>query len=227
MKTIPIIEIFGPTIQGEGALIGKRTAFVRVGGCDYKCKWCDTMYAVDPKQWIPRAKRMTGTEIFQKMIALRGKVPWVTISGGNPLLYDMSEFVRLCKIAHIKVAVETQGSLYKEWTQDCSLVTLSPKGPSSGHHTSTKELDQFSENMNVVFKLVIDGQDDMDYFRNLKFNYPSHKFYVQPCNWSKDVYVQLHAYKKLVERFLKLDDMNDVTILPQMHSLIWPGQEGK
>ena len=44
----PVIEIFGPTIQGEGSEAGLATHFIRVGGCDYRCSWCDTMYAVDP-----------------------------------------------------------------------------------------------------------------------------------------------------------------------------------
>ena len=47
MSTIRVSEIFGPTIQGEGALIGQPTIFVRTGGCDYRCSWCGTMHAVD------------------------------------------------------------------------------------------------------------------------------------------------------------------------------------
>lgn len=47
-KTLPVIEIFGPTVQGEGAEAGVPTHFLRLGGCDYRCAWCDTMYAVDP-----------------------------------------------------------------------------------------------------------------------------------------------------------------------------------
>ena len=47
MTTLRIAEIFGPTIQGEGALIGEPTVFVRAGGCDYRCSWCDSMHAVD------------------------------------------------------------------------------------------------------------------------------------------------------------------------------------
>jgi 7-carboxy-7-deazaguanine synthase len=43
---IRISEIFGPTIQGEGPLIGRPTVFVRTAGCDYRCTWCDTLYAV-------------------------------------------------------------------------------------------------------------------------------------------------------------------------------------
>ena len=46
---IRISEIFGPTIQGEGPLIGRPSIFVRTGGCDYRCNWCDTLYAVLPE----------------------------------------------------------------------------------------------------------------------------------------------------------------------------------
>ncbi len=43
---IRVSEIFGPTIQGEGVLIGLPTVFVRSGGCDYRCSWCDSLHAV-------------------------------------------------------------------------------------------------------------------------------------------------------------------------------------
>ena len=52
---IRVSEIFGPTIQGEGVLIGLPTVFVRTGGCDYRCSWCDSLHAVDPKyrhDWV-------------------------------------------------------------------------------------------------------------------------------------------------------------------------------
>src|SRR6056297_3563779 len=51
-----VSEIFGPTIQGEGALIGVPTVFVRLGGCDYRCSWCDSLHAVDSayrESWTP------------------------------------------------------------------------------------------------------------------------------------------------------------------------------
>ena len=55
-ERIRISEIFGPTIQGEGPLVGRPTVFVRTGGCDYRCTWCDTLYAVLPEyhdEWTP------------------------------------------------------------------------------------------------------------------------------------------------------------------------------
>ena len=72
MSTIRISEIFGPTVQGEGALIGKPTVFVRTGGCDFRCSWCDTLHAVLPAyrhDWLP----MTDEEILASV--RRGKPP--------------------------------------------------------------------------------------------------------------------------------------------------------
>ena len=43
MAKIPFLEVFGPTIQGEGMVIGKKTMFVRTYGCDYGCVWCDQL----------------------------------------------------------------------------------------------------------------------------------------------------------------------------------------
>jgi len=48
-ELVRISEIFGPTIQGEGPLIGRPTVFVRTAGCDYRCARCDTLYAVLPE----------------------------------------------------------------------------------------------------------------------------------------------------------------------------------
>ena len=47
-QTYLVQSIFGPTIQGEGPLMGTKTNFIRLAGCDYRCTWCDSMVAVDP-----------------------------------------------------------------------------------------------------------------------------------------------------------------------------------
>lgn len=51
-KKMPIMEIFGPTIQGEGLVIGRKTMFVRTGGCDYSCSWCDSVQAIKTRVFI-------------------------------------------------------------------------------------------------------------------------------------------------------------------------------
>src|SRR3954447_265834 len=90
-RLIPVVEIFGPTIQGEGAEAGVPTHFVRVGGCDFRCSWCDTMYAVDPEIVRATAEKLSVEEIASRVAALAGRPEWVAISGGNPALHDLRE----------------------------------------------------------------------------------------------------------------------------------------
>lgn len=57
-KKMPIMEIFGPTIQGEGMVIGRKTMFVRTGGCDYSCSWCDSVQAIKTRVFIKNLKKL-------------------------------------------------------------------------------------------------------------------------------------------------------------------------
>src|SRR3954470_24432474 len=84
LQSHPVVEIFGPTIQGEGAEAGLATHFVRFGGCDFRCAWCDTMYAVEPAAVRRNAERLSTEEIVERVEVLGGAPRWVTLSGGNP-----------------------------------------------------------------------------------------------------------------------------------------------
>src|SRR5665213_49268 len=90
-KKIPVVEMFGPTIEGEGALIGTQTFFIRFGLCDYKCKKCDSMHAVDPQIVKSTADWATQDEIFESFKRFQEqKAPHihnVTFSGGNPAIH--------------------------------------------------------------------------------------------------------------------------------------------
>lgn len=126
---IPVIEIFGPVLQGEGVVIGQPTWFVRTGGCDYRCLYCDSMHAVDG-QAIERRKRvMSAQEIAEELLPQMGACEMVTLSGGNPALWDLRAFVLTTRRAGKRVAIETQASIWKDWIAFCDVITLSPKGP--------------------------------------------------------------------------------------------------
>src|SRR3954451_22196690 len=114
-KLIPVVEIFGPTIQGEGAEAGVPTRFVRVGGCDFRCSWCDTMYAVDPEVVRATAEKLSSQEIVGRVASLDGHPRWVTISGGNPALHNLDDVVSGLHAAGFRVSVETQGSRWASW----------------------------------------------------------------------------------------------------------------
>lgn len=142
MASIPIAEIFGPTVQGEGSLAGRPTYFVRVGGCDFKCAWCDTGYAVNPEA-VRGLPRMTQGEIIAKLVDHVRANPgpkWLSISGGNPAMYELGKVVNEFQnmwgndegnYAAGYVTVETQGSKWKDWLRDVDALTISPKPPSS------------------------------------------------------------------------------------------------
>src|SRR3954470_9430054 len=114
-ETVHISEIFGPTIQGEGAHIGKPTVFVRTGGCDFRCSWCDTMYAVDTRykdEWC----EMDAVAILVEVKRLAGGRPLlVTLSGGNPALQPLGHLLMLGHMEGYTFTMETQGSVVAPW----------------------------------------------------------------------------------------------------------------
>lgn len=96
MAKIPVLEIFGPTIQGEGRVIGRKTMFVRTAGCDYRCSWCDSAFTWDGSA-KGDIKLMTAEEIYDELKRIGGDLfNHVTISGGNPaLIKGIQELVDL------------------------------------------------------------------------------------------------------------------------------------
>src|SRR6478752_6895841 len=112
---LPVIEIFGPTVQGEGPDMGRPAYFVRFGGCDFRCTWCDSMHAVEPALVRASATAMSAPEIADRLGALEA----------GPLVDILHE-------SGYEVAVETQGSRWREWLGGVDRLVVSPKGPSSG-----------------------------------------------------------------------------------------------
>ena len=168
-KTIPVVEVFGPTIQGEGAMIGVKTMFVRFGGCDFRCGRCDSMHAVDPAAVKQNASWLTQEQIFEVLQAAKDTtgVEWVTLSGGNPTMWDLELLVDLCSKAGISVAVETQGSIWRDWLRNVQQLTLSPKGPGMQEKFDPVKfksfLDKIGPETKTCVKIVCFGMADMEF----------------------------------------------------------------
>ncbi len=177
-------------------MAGRPTYFVRVGGCDFKCLWCDSDHAVnvDKVRALPRA---TAIEIYDDLDRLADAHPgpdWVTISGGNPALYDLAYLVEAWHNRRSNsgnphmVAVETQGSRYAGWFDAVNLLTVSPKPPSSGMRNNDLENfmghaglaeDRLSGwNWKMVFKVVVFDEEDYSFARSLHRRYPLIPFYL-------------------------------------------------
>jgi 7-carboxy-7-deazaguanine synthase len=237
---IRISEIFGPTIQGEGALIGQPTLFVRTGGCDYRCTWCDTLHAVDRQfrhEWLP----MTPEAILARLLDLSGGEPLlVTLSGGNPALQPLATLIALGKAKGFRFAIETQGSIARDWFATLDMVTLSPKPPSSGMTTDLHALNDCIDAARgvpkIVLKFVVFDEADYDFARAGAGRYPDIAVYLQPGNHTPplpaydrknaiDLEGIIERTRWLVERTLS-DRWFTATVLPQLRVLLWGNERG-
>jgi len=233
--TLRIAEIFGPTIQGEGALIGEPTVFIRAGGCDYRCSWCDSLHAVDSAfrhTWTP----MQAADVWQQVLDLSGGRPLtVSISGGNPAIQDFAPVIALGQTAGYRFACETQGSIAKPWFADLNTLVLSPKPPSSGE---TVDWDAFDaclaaagEAPEVVLKIVIFDDTDYDWAKEVADRYAQLPLYLQPGNPEVDPEIPVETQDTL-DRLLWLVDKTTAEgwftprILPQLHVLLWGNKRG-
>ena len=227
-KTFPVVEVFGPVLQGEGRMIGTPTLFARFGYCDYRCSWCDTLYAVLPEEVRRTATPMTAEEIRERLRALDPDVPWVTLSGGNPVLHDLGELVDLLHVEGRKIAVETQGTIFREWLRACDVVTVSPKPPSSAMPTNFAQLDRFAALPNANLKVVVFDDADFAYARAIHLRYPDVPFYVQVGNavGEDDAQVLLAKLDWLGQKVLSDKAMQSAIVLPQLHVLLYGNRRG-
>ncbi|OHV84643.1 7-carboxy-7-deazaguanine synthase QueE [Rhizobium sp. LCM 4573] len=236
---IRVSEIFGPTIQGEGVLIGQPTVFVRTGGCDYRCSWCDTLHAVDSAyrdEWKP----MSAPAIWAEVERLSGGVPLtVSLSGGNPAIQPLGPLISHGKRKGYRFALETQGNIAKDWFENLDTLVLSPKPPSSGMvtdwHALQHCLDMAAGKPQTVLKIVVFDDADYAFAKDAAARFPHLPVYLQPGNHTPpppdddDAVVDIDG---VMDRMLWLvgkvteDRWFAARVLPQLHVLLWGNRRG-
>ncbi|MBU8853849.1 7-carboxy-7-deazaguanine synthase QueE [Priestia megaterium] len=240
-NTIPVLEIFGPTIQGEGMVVGRKTMFVRTAGCDYSCSWCDSAFT-----WDGSAKndirQLTAEQIWTELKEIGGECfDHVTISGGNPaLIKAIGSLVELLHSQGVKAALETQGSRYQDWFLKIDDLTISPKPPSSLMKTDFSVLDDIIETLikekrmaHISIKVVVFNDEDFEYAASVHERYPEVPFFVQVGNEDLTTIDNasltqelLKKYEWLIDKAVAAKNMNDVRVLPQVHALVWGNKRG-
>lgn len=181
-----VVELFGPTIQGEGPDAGTPCHFIRFGGCDYRCGYarrgpgatlardprlpfmCDSLHAVLPEH-VREAELLRTPQILERLSELRGDPQYVVLSGGNPALHDLTPLVEALHEWQWRVSIETQGTLWKDWINDLDTVVISPKPPSAGQPFSMPILDNFMRQLSgrhreprkVALKVPIYDEHDL------------------------------------------------------------------
>lgn len=241
---IRVSEIFGPTIQGEGVVIGQPTVFVRTGGCDYRCSWCDSLHAVDSQfrsNWTP----MSVADIWTEVENLSGGVPlMVSLSGGNPAIQPLGALIAHGHQRGYRFALETQGSIARDWFADLDVLVLSPKPPSSDMETDWTALADclahakdkgLNAGPQIALKFVVFDEADYACAKAVSARHPELPVYLQPGNHTppppenEDAVIDMDGIMSrmhwLVDRVMQ-DRWFSATVLPQLHVLLWGNKRG-
>ncbi len=167
-RLLPLMEEFY-TIQGEGYNTGKAAYFIRIGGCDVGCHWCDVK-----ESWDANVHPLTPVEnILSNVLAWKARS--VVVTGGEPLIYNLDTLTRLLLEQNIETFIETSGAypLSGSWNWVC----LSPKktlAPLPAIYQQAKEL-----------KVIIFNQHDFKWAEEQAAAVNDNCYlYLQP-EWSK------------------------------------------
>ena len=167
-KLIPLVEEFY-TIQGEGYHTGKAAYFIRVGGCDVGCSWCDTKFS-----WNPSLHPVVPAEQILNHV-LEHPAAAVVVTGGEPLMVPMDYLTTLLKEKGIETFLETSGAY--ELTGTWDWICLSPKKNAPPVPSMFPEAHEL--------KVIISAEEDLEWaLDNAAKVGPSCKLYLQP-EWSR------------------------------------------
>ena len=130
---LPLMEAFY-TIQGEGRFSGHAAYFIRLGGCDVGCVWCDVKESWEAGKWpiVSIEELVTGALSFQGRL--------VVITGGEPLLYNLDPLTQLLKSNGFAVHLETSGA--HPFSGQFDWVCFSPKKFKKSHPSIYEVADE-------------------------------------------------------------------------------------
>lgn len=223
-----IVEIFD-SIDGEGLRAGKTAAFVRLAGCNLRCSYCDTLYALFGEDEPCEYTEMTVDEVLSKVNTSFGRA---TLTGGEPLLYDESaDLVNKLTALGVEVNIETNGAVdITEFSKklddtDNMFYTIDYKLPSS--KMTDKMLWKNFENLRPrdVVKFVVGSDEDLNVMKRVTEKLL--KLYDTVPHIYAGVVFGAYEPKKLVEKIMSEPVFKDVVFQLQIHKIVWnPDKKG-
>ena len=144
-KVLPLMETFY-SIQGEGFHKGKASYFIRIGGCNVGCHWCDVK-----ESWDAQAHPLISTTNIVRNALKYSEM--VVVTGGEPLMWDMTILTKELKENNKKIHIETSGAY--ELTGNWDWICLSPK-------KQMKPLDKIYKKVDEL-KVIIYNNDDFKF----------------------------------------------------------------
>lgn len=165
---LPLVEDFY-TIQGEGFHSGKPAYFIRLGGCDVGCRWCDAKFTWNARMFPP----VSVEEIVERAASHEAKA--IVITGGEPLKYRLERLTELLHDRGLEIFLETSGSQPLSGRFDW--ICLSPKRQSPPLDEVCREADEL--------KVIVEGPEDLAWAEeNAHRVGPGCMLFLQP-EWSR------------------------------------------
>jgi len=166
-RLLPLVEDFY-TIQGEGYHTGKAAYFIRLGGCDVGCRWCDAKYTWNPRLYPP----VEVATIVARATACAAQA--VVVTGGEPLLYRLGVLTSELHARGLELFLETSGS--HPFSGEFDWVCLSPKRQQPPLEEAYARADEL--------KVIVERAEDFAWAeQNAARVRPECRLYVQP-EWS-------------------------------------------
>lgn len=225
-----VCEIF-KSIEGEGLRMGQAAAFVRLHGCNLRCSYCDSMYAVEGSDfWF-----MNVGEILAAVETYRAEsgVKCVTLTGGEPLIHSgVEDLLTALSEAGFEVNVETNGTLPCKWRLPGLFYTMDWKCKSSGMSDRMKMENLATLCKDDVLKFVVGSVEDLQETENVVAQLSqiversSQNSLSKPANmphiFVSPVFGKL-PYEEIVNRMLssRVMTQNNARFQVQLHKIVW------
>lgn len=224
-----ISEVFA-SIQGEGLLAGVPSLFIRVSGCNLRCRWCDTPYT----SWTPEGAQQSVEELTA-WASVHSSYHHVVLTGGEPMLFP--EIVPLSvslRRLGLHVTVETAGTVYQP--VECNLISISPKLANSTPWQRDPSWAQRHERLRLQFdvlqrltdeyeyqlKFVVAAPEDMEEIQTIveRLDVPAERVLLMPEGTCQETLAERGRW--LAETCKK----TGFRFCPRLHVLLWGNQRG-
>ena len=223
-----VVEIFR-SIDGEGRRTGMTAQFVRLAGCNLRCSYCDTVYALYGEKEECKYREMSADEI---MAGLDRRIPRITLTGGEPLLHkNVCHLLRRLSGSGYEINVETNGAvpvapLWEAGLRETVFCTVDYKLPSSGMERHMLMDNYFCLSVQDVVKFVVGDDGDIDPMLSLVKRMLLHygNFESMPQIYIGVVWGRYDA-RRIVELMLDEPLLSGAHMQLQMHKFIWSPDE--
>lgn len=228
MTLLRISELFA-SLQGEGASAGLPAAFLRLGDCNLNCRYCDTPYSWDWRQY-DRKTELIEEDLLVTAARIRALAPRrLVITGGEPLLQQQALEELVTQLCEFAVEVETNGTITPSATLSHGIAqwNVSPKLASSGvaeaHRFKLEALEALRDTERAWLKWVVVAKEDLDEIHR----------WVTTLHWPKERVILMPEAKspsQLAERSSLVAEaamQHGFRFSTRLQVLLWGNERGK